>query len=185
MKAKKIISTIISIAMSFAILGTTVSAYESTDAVSEQENGSEQTIVIDPTQGTKVTVDMSDLDEMGISAYSELLLYTSSVDFGSSSSSVNTPVLVTPFETGSNKLKFTPSDFEGDKKIDVTLYTHFSWDNSSTWTSHELGKLTFSWIVTYKILFSGTAASDVDKVYLEFTPHSDCAKSFSYKVSIV
>lgn len=147
----------------------------------------EQTIIVDLSQGTVVTLEPSDIETMSENARSSLFLYSGNVNFGTSKNSVYSPVLVTPFSSGSNKLKFKPSNFDSNSnhQIDVTLYTHFSWGSANEYTSNELGILRFNVLSSYKILFSGTAASDIDKVYLEFTPHDDCAKSFSYELSIV
>ncbi len=172
-------------AMSFTLVGTTVSAYDVNSAALVQGTNLEQTIIVDLSQGTVVTVDSSELERINANSRSSLLLCTGDVSFNTSGNSVNSPIFVTPFETGDTNLKFKPSDFVGEKKIDVTLYTHIGETDANLFTANNLGKLTFNAVVSYRILFTGTAASGIDYAYLKFTPHSDCATSFSYEVSLI
>lgn len=182
---KQLLAFGISAAIAVSAAAVSVSACGTAQLSAQSYSDAEGTITVDLSKGTTVTVDTSDLPSMNAVPFSSLLLYTGSVNFGTSGNTVKSPVLTTPFDSENDQLKFKPSNFSGDKKIDITLYTHFNGDSSSTYTSHELGKLTFSALVSYRILFSGSAASNIDKVYLVFTPHDDCATSFSYEVSLV
>lgn len=182
---KKIMSLLLSLSMVIAILSTPVSAMNTYDQQVDilSNNVGEGTIVIDLTQGEKVIIDPSNFEVINTNTRAINLPYSGGIAF-STNVEVYSPIFITNFDTGNSQLKFAPSNFDGSKKIDITLYTHSIYDGANVYTAHELGKLTFNSLISYRILFSGTAVTGIDKVYLGFTPHSDCATSFDYTLSI-
>ena len=183
---KKMISVCISMTMIVSLIPAIVSA-ESVESVpfNQQNQSDEGIIIVDLSEGTMVVIDPNDFEYVNLNMRNVSLPYNGGIAFGSGTTAeVNTPIFDTYFSNSTSQLKFAPSNFVGDKTIDITLYTHTAGTSANDYTAHELGKLSFNILVSYRILFTGSSVTQTDKLYLGFIPHSDCATSFDYTLSI-
>ncbi len=185
----------ISSCLAAIMLFSTTSAYAATSYAEEIPNDiigkynsydKEGTVYIDLSQGTTVTVDTSNFEEidLGGNARAVYLPYSGGVAFGGNTSYALSPIFIINSTSNLSQLKFKPSNFVENKKIKLNVYAHSAGTDANTYTKTGSHDLEFNAFTSYKIILSGTMVQGIDKLYLEFIETNGYATSFDYTVSL-